>query len=123
MLSRSAFEMILCDFRAQRAANGVAAQRQHQAGGLAPPDAQIDNLVEPAAAVGELSLVNDQSGVVLSRQNLGNDLVERHDLGFDVRIEDLERQVSRGQGARNGDLDPAQIVGDIGLRLETTIGP
>ena len=37
-------------FRAQRAADGIAAQWQYQAGGFAPPDAQIDDLIESAGA-------------------------------------------------------------------------
>jgi hypothetical protein len=66
----------LVRFSAERAADGVAAQRQHQAGGFAPPGAEVDDLVEPAGGIGELPLVNDESGIELARQNLGNDAIE-----------------------------------------------
>ena len=59
----------LVRFRAQRAANGVAAERQHQAGGFAPPDAEIDDFVESAGRVGELAFVNDESGIVLAGED------------------------------------------------------
>jgi len=34
-------------FGSERTANGVAAQRQDQAGGFAPPDAEIEDFVKP----------------------------------------------------------------------------
>ena len=110
MLSRRALEMILCASGAQRAANGVAAERQHKAGGFAPPDAEIENLVEAAGGVGELALVDDQAGVEFAGQNLGDDLIEGNGDGFDGRIEDFEREIGGGQRAGNGDADAAEIV-------------
>ena len=97
-------------FRAQRAADGVAAQRQHQAGGLLPPDAEIENLVEAAGGIGELALVDDEAGVVVSRQHRRNDLIEGHGLGLDIGIEDLQRQISGGQRAGNGNFDALQVL-------------
>ena len=85
MLSRRALEMMLVLFSAERAADGVAAEGQHQAGGFAPPDAEIENLVEAAGGVGELALVDDEAGVEVSGQNRGNDLVEGNGLGLDSR--------------------------------------
>ena len=67
MLSCTALVTMRWVFGAQRAADGVAAQGQHQAGGFAPPDAQIENLVESAGGVGELALVDDEPGVVVAR--------------------------------------------------------
>jgi hypothetical protein len=107
---------------AERAADGVAAQRQHQAGGFAPPDAEVEHLVEAAGGVGELALVDDEAGVEVAGQNLGNDLVEGDGDGLEAGIEDLERQIGGGQGAGNGDLDAAQVGGCSGL-LETIMGP
>jgi hypothetical protein len=77
MLSCTALVTMCMDFSAERAADGVAAEGQHQAGGFAPPDAQIENLVEAAGGVGELSLVNDESGVEVAGENLGNDADRR----------------------------------------------
>jgi hypothetical protein len=107
---------------AERAADGVAAQGQHQAGGLAPPDAEIENLVEAAGGVGELALVDDEPGVEVARQNLRDDAIEGDGDGLDLRVEDLEREIGGGEGAGNGDLDAAQIFGRA-AELETTMGP
>ncbi len=63
-------------FGAERAADGIAAQRQHKAGGLAPPGAEIDHFVKSAGGIGELALVDDESGIEFARQNLGNDAVK-----------------------------------------------
>ena len=60
--------------RAQRAANRVSAQGQHQARSFLPPDAQVQNLMEAARSVGQLPFVNNEARLVLARQNLGNDL-------------------------------------------------
>jgi hypothetical protein len=38
-------------FRAEGAADGVAAEGQDEAGGFAPPDAEVENLVEAAGGV------------------------------------------------------------------------
>ena len=112
----------LVRFSAERAADGVAAKRQHKAGSLAPPDAQVENLIESAGRVGELPLVDDESGIVLSRLNRGNDLIEGNGLGLDGRVEDFEREISRGQRSGNSDADAAEVAASI-LRLETTMGP
>ena len=96
---------------AQRAADGVAAQRQHQAGGLAPPDAQVKNLVKAARAVGELALVDDKPCLKVAGQDRRDDLIEGNGDGLKLRIEDFERQVGRGERAGDGDLDAAQLLG------------
>src|ERR1035437_1062585 len=97
-------------FCAQGAADRVAPQGQDQAGGLAPPDAEVEDLVEAAGAVGELALMDDEAGIVGSGQNRGDDLVEGHGLGLDGRIEDFQGQIGGGEGAGDGDLDFAQVL-------------
>ena len=66
--------------------------------------------------------MNDKPGVVFSRLNLGDDPIERNNFSLHVRVEDLQCEISRGQGAGNGDADAARSAGSI-LRLETTMGP
>ena len=122
MLSRSALEMILCFSAPSERRMALPPSGSTRPVVSLPPDAQVENLVQAAGRVGELALVNDQPRVVGSRQNRGNDLVEGHRLGLDIRIEDLQRQISRGQRARNRDLDAFQ-VSVSSLRLETIIGP
>ena len=100
---------------AERAADGVAAQREHEAGGLAPPYAQVEDLVEAARGVSELALVDDETGVEVAGQDLGDDLVEGDGDGFDIGVEDFERQVGRGEGSGDGDLEFADLFG--GQRL------
>ena len=82
-------------FSSERAADGVAAEGQHQAGGFLPPDAKIENLVEAADVVGELSFVNNESGVIGSGKNSGNDLVEGNGLRLNGGIEDWRRSWGR----------------------------
>src|ERR1019366_1974545 len=40
-----------------------------------------------------------------------NDAIERHRDGFEIRIENLESEIGRCHGPRNGDLDLSQILG------------
>src|ERR1039458_7867865 len=61
---------------AQRAADGIAAQRQNQAGALTPPDAQVENLVKAAGAVGELPFVDDKPCLKVAGQIRRDDLIE-----------------------------------------------
>ena len=69
MLSRTGLGDDRWDSGAQGAADGVAAQGQHQAGGLAPPDAEVEDFVQAAGVIGELALVDDEPGVAVSGQN------------------------------------------------------
>ena len=54
----------------ERAADGVAAERQGQAGLLMPPDAEIKDLLEAVAGVGELAFVDDEAGIELAARRL-----------------------------------------------------
>ena len=71
-------------FRAERAADGVSAERQRQARDFQPPLAEIDDAMQSGLVVGELAFVNDQTGLVLPFQNLRNDLIEGNDFHFDA---------------------------------------
>ena len=110
MLSRSAVQQAVDQLRAERAANGVATQGQRQSGLIAPPLAHVENAVQALAVEGELAFVNDEPGLVLAVEHLGNDLVEGNDLGSDIGREQLERQVRRGHGARHGDFAARDFV-------------
>ena len=66
-------------FWAEGAADGVSAERQDEAGGFAPPDAEIEDLVEAAGGVGELAFVDDEAGIEVAGEYLGNNLIEGND--------------------------------------------
>ena len=97
-------------FGTKRAADGVAAKRQDEAGGFAPPDAEVDDLVQSAGGVGELALMDDEAGIVFAGENLGDDLVEGNDFSLQRGVEDFERQIGGGEGSGDGNLDFGQIV-------------
>ena len=100
------------------AADGVAAERQRQAGLIAPPAPEIDDAVQPGLVVGELALVDDQPGLVLAGEHFGNDLVEGNDYGLDLGREELQRQVGGGQRARDGDAHALDLVERVHARRD-----
>ena len=107
---------------AERAADGIAAQRQHQAGGFAPPRAKVNRAKKTAGGIGELALVNDEAGIVCAGQNLGNDAVEGNGNRLDFRVEDFEREIGRGQQPGTATrMRPRSFTSS--MRLATTIGP
>ena len=54
--------------------------------------------------IGQLPFMDDEAGFVFAIHDLGNDLVEGHDFGFNPGREKLQREIGRGQGPRDGDL-------------------
>src|ERR1700744_3594368 len=74
----------------QRTADGVATERQRKPGLLEPPDTQVKDLRQAVAAGGELTLVNDQACVKLTREDRRNDLVEWHGDRLNVRGKELQ---------------------------------
>src|ERR1700742_1724068 len=82
---------------AKRAADGIAAEWQGQAGLLAPPYGQIQDLVQGAVRVGELSLVNDEAGGEIAGENLGDDAIEGDDRGLDLGSEELQGEIGGGE--------------------------
>ena len=75
--------------RAQGAADGIAAEGQNQAGGFAPPDTQVQNLVEAAGRVGELAFVDDEAGIEVAGENFRDDPVEGYGDGVDLGLKIL----------------------------------
>ena len=63
--------------RTEGAADGIAAQGQDKAGGFAPPDTEVDDLVESAGVVAELALVDDEPGIEFAGENFRDDLIKR----------------------------------------------
>jgi hypothetical protein len=110
MLSRRAFVVVSMVSFAKRAADGVAAKRQGKAGLFAPPLAEIEHLLQAFGCVGELPLVDDESGVELAGEDGGDDLVKGDGDGLDLGSEELERKICRRQGAGDGDLDLLDLV-------------
>ena len=54
--------------------------------------------------IGQLAFVDDEAGFVFTSHDLGNDLVEGHDFGFNSRREEPQREISRGQSSRDSNL-------------------
>ena len=78
---------------------------------LVPPLAQVDDLVQPAVAVIELALVDQEARLDPPFGHGRQDLVERHDDDRHVLAQaELERQVGRRELARHGDRLAAQVV-------------
>ena len=56
---------------AQGAANCIAAKGQHELGLLSPPNAEVDDFMQSAAAVGQLPFMNDQPASYLPASTSG----------------------------------------------------
>ncbi len=110
MLSRRALVVVNNVSGTKRAADGVAAERKGQAGLVAPPLAEVEQFDEAVIGVGQLALVDDEAGIELAGDDGGNDLVEGDDGGLDLGGEELERQVSRGERAGDGDAGLLDLV-------------
>ena len=48
--------------------------------------------------------MDDEARLIITRYDLGNDLVERHHLGFNSRREKPQREIGRGQSSRDSNL-------------------
>src|SRR5262249_28908590 len=90
-------------FLAEVALDDVAAERQRQAGFFQPPLAKIEDLVKSYFPVCELALMNEKTGVIIALLNFVENPVEWHDLVFDLRFEEAQREEGRRQRAGNSD--------------------
>ena len=95
---------------AEAALDGVAAEWERQAGLLAPPAAEVNDLVQAALGVSQLAFVNDEARVELAGDHLRDDFVERHGRGFDFRREQLQREIGRRQRAGDGDAHALDLL-------------
>ena len=81
-----------------------------------PPLAEVDDLLEPVLRVRELALVDEEPRRGLAALDRVEDLVERHLAVAEVAAEaEPQGEERRGQPARDGDLDLAQVVHGHGL--------
>ena len=71
--------------------------------------------LQPRRGIGQLALVDEQPGLGLARGDLVHDLVERHLARGKVTDRKPQREERGRHAARNGDLDPPQVV--VGQRL------
>ena len=87
---------------AKAAADGITAHRQRQTVRVfVPPLAEVENFVQTEIVIEKLALVNQQAGVASTLRDCFDDLIERHDFVFEIRIEDVQRE--KGAGQRTGD--------------------
>ena len=49
--------------------------------------------------IGQLPFMDNEARLVITRHDLGNDLVEGHDLGFNSGREKPQREIGRGQSS------------------------
>src|SRR5215469_13202516 len=95
----------------KRAPDTVASKRKRQACHFLPPLAEIDDAMQAGFVVGELALVNDETGLVLPFQHLRNDLIEANNFGVDAGSEQLKSKIRRGQFAGDSDLLGLDLAG------------
>ena len=79
----------------------LPAEGQREPGLLQPPFTQVQNFVQALLAVRELSLVDQQTGIVLTLEDLVQNLVERDDFILHVGFEEPQRQKGGRQLAGN----------------------
>src|SRR5271170_5696327 len=92
------------------AANRVCAERQRQARLFLPPLSEINHAVQSDLRKEQLSFVNEEAGFHFLGLNRVENLVERHRDDLDVRLEEFQGEIRRGQGSRNGDSAAGQFV-------------
>src|SRR5947208_4781910 len=89
---------------AKVAADGITAHRQRQTVRVfVPPLAEVENFVQTEIVIEKLALMNQQAGVASTFDDGFNDLIERHDFVFEIRIEDAQCEKGAGQCTRHGD--------------------
>ena len=104
MLSRRAAGYFRGQLRSQTALDRVATQRQRQPGNFQPPLAQVHNALQTGFGIGQLPFMDDEAGLVITSHDLGNDLVEGHDFGFNPGREKPQREICRGQSSRDSNF-------------------
>src|SRR4051794_39372908 len=91
---------------AQLPPNCVATHRERQSVRVfVPPLAQVEHFVQTMSLIKELTFMNQKAGVALSFNDCCDDLIERHNLVFEVRLKDAQSQKRAGQSARDGNLE------------------
>ena len=105
----------LAGLDAERAADGVAAERQRQLRGLLPPLAEVHHLVQAERGEQQLAFVDEQAGVDAARLYGVDDLVEGNHDGFELRLEKAQGQIGRSAQAGHGDAAAGEFAALHGL--------
>src|SRR5271157_5870488 len=66
--------------------------------------------MQAAVGVGELPLVNDETGLEVTGQHFRNDSIERDDHGFDLGSKEFEGEIGGGEFSGYGDASALNIV-------------
>src|ERR1700730_14868340 len=80
-----------------------------------PPFAKVKNLVKALCLIEQLAFVDEQSGIASIVLHCLDDLIERHDLIFDVWVKNSQREKCARQGAGHCDLELWQLRESCGL--------
>ena len=91
-------------------AGDVHPERQRQTGLEQPPLAQVEHLVQSVLLVGELALVDHETGVGAPRRDLVEDPVERQLAVGELPEREAEGEERRRHPAGDDDLGVAQLV-------------
>src|SRR5581483_2462128 len=79
----------------------ISAQRQGKSRYLLPPSSHIHDAVQAGLVERQLTFMDNQARFVTSFQDLGNDLIEGNDLGFNSRRKKSQRQIGRRELSRH----------------------
>src|SRR5438046_2581170 len=82
------------DFERDISSNDITAERQRQSGFALPPLAKIDNFSKTRASIGELTLVDDQTGLGPAVVHGVKNLIERHNYVLEFSKIELQREKS-----------------------------
>src|ERR1700688_1964545 len=84
------------ELRSEGATNGIATERQGKIGLLMPPDTQIDDAMQTELWEKKLAFVNEKSGVHRVCFHGVDNLVEGHDNGFEIGLEEFKGEICGG---------------------------
>ena len=87
-----------------------AAERKREAGFCEPPRAHIGDELQAVVLISELGFVDEKPRIDVAAKHDLIDLVERHDDGNEVGLEQLEREVCARHHPRDGDAFPSDVL-------------
>src|SRR5688572_22088043 len=116
---RNAFTQMPRDFLLEVARhvlpNDVSAEGKRKPGLLQPPRSHIGDQVQALVLVGELALVDQQTGVDVARVYGLFDLVERDDDGDEVGLVEPESEICASHHSGNSDALPGDVGASHGV--------
>src|SRR5208282_2166484 len=97
-------------FGAQSPAHGVATQGEREAGELLPPDAQVDDAMQPKLRKEELSFMNEQTRFDNIVLHGFDDFVEGQNDRFKIGLKEFEGEISGSFQTGHANAQALEIV-------------